>query len=378
MKNYGGKWIWLGVLLLTALLGACSRAPLPDEAIMSQANSWKALGGALDTITKNNAVNPKLLLDRNGKLVAVWAEDNGLWYLQAKRWNGTAWETLSLPSKALPYTNLGVNAFDAVFDSTNALVVSQLVNPENGYSRADRVEVYGAGSSSWTKLATFKGLVQLQTNSSGQVHAVFQNKTLGNNAVRRWTGSGWQNVATLKEKAYEETPGFPPTYVFADSFILETDGKPVLEYGNYTGYGSLFRIWTGTGWKKDSRGRHMLAYTLNSSNQIVAATSFYTTGTDIDVDGTTIGQGVDGVGLFLTFQNNKVVLLNNLGNKPTVTRWTGSAWQQLGGRIGAKVSFASNLVVDKQRNLFVVWTDAACANSASCGGANIYVSQYVP
>jgi hypothetical protein len=170
-------------IFVTLLLAACSQQPA-NESLEVQANSWKPLGGALDVVAKNNVSSPKALLDRNGKLVVVWAEDSGLWYLQAKRWNGTIWEKLSFLSKALPYNNYGVNAFDAAFDGSNTLVVSQRAT-------SGVVTVYKAGSS-WTPLGSFDGLVQLQTNSSGQIHTIAQTKTTGNNIVRRWTGSSWQ------------------------------------------------------------------------------------------------------------------------------------------------------------------------------------------
>jgi ABC-type uncharacterized transport system auxiliary subunit len=110
------------IATMAIFLAACSQQPpATSEDLSTQANSWKPLGGALNVVTKNNAVAPKALLDRNGKLVVVWAEDNGLWYLQAKRWNGAAWEKLSFPNRALPYTETGVNDFDVVFDSSNAL-----------------------------------------------------------------------------------------------------------------------------------------------------------------------------------------------------------------------------------------------------------------
>jgi hypothetical protein len=377
MKMYRDGLI---ALFVTLLLGACSQQPV-IESLEPQANSWKPLGDALDVVTKNNVSSAKLLLDRNGKLVAVWAEDNGLWYLQAKRWNGTAWETLTLPSKALPYTDLGVNAFDAVFDSTNALVVSQLVIPENWYSsRSGRIEVYRAGSSSWTKLGAFNGLVQLETNASGQVHAVFHNKTLGNNLVRRWDGTNWTTIATLKKNFYESSP---PLYLYAMSFMLQTDGKPVIEADNPHGYrSSFFYSRIGNGWQETYRGRYIFDYTLNADNQIISVTSFYASGTELEVTGTGDAGLADG-NVSLAVRNNQPLLLyfpRTENNKMTAKLWTGSTWQKLGGsleRDSSKVAYQSNVLIGKNGSVFVVWQEAACSSSATCGGGNIYVSQYI-
>jgi hypothetical protein len=360
------------MLVLVALLAACSQQPV-SETLETQWNSWQKLGSTLDVVTKNNAVLPQLLLDRNGKLVVVWAEDNGCWYLQAKRWNSTTWEKLPIPVKSLPPTAYGKTRFDVAFDNSNTFIMSQYQN------YAGTVQVYRSAGSYWASLGSFTGLAQLETNASGQIHVVVQNKTTGENIVKRWNGSAWQTVATFKQKAYVD-PNAP--YLYADSFALRTDGKPVLEVHNPLGYGSLFYTWTGSSWQETTRGRYVFDYALNTSHQLITATSFYASGTELEVTGTTQDAGLFDGSVSLALRNNQPVLLyypKAENYKLTAKLWTGSSWMKLAGRLErdlAKVANESDILVDKQGNIFVVWQEAACKESATCGGGNIYVSQY--
>ncbi|MGL4609223.1 MAG: hypothetical protein ACRCYY_05985, partial [Trueperaceae bacterium] len=79
-------------------------------------------------------------------------------------------------------------------DHSNALVITQ---PKNGNVN---VEVLRS-TTSWHSLGSFTRPNQLQTNSSGQAHAVFQDKTTGTNTVKRWNNSFWNTIATFQKKA---------------------------------------------------------------------------------------------------------------------------------------------------------------------------------
>jgi hypothetical protein len=386
MKNYGGKLLWLGVLVLTALLGACARAPLPDEAIASQANSWKALGGTLDVVTKNNAVLPKALLDRNGKLVVAWAEDNGLWYLRAKRWNGTTWETISFPSKALPFTEIGVNDFDVAFDGSNALVVSERAS-------SGVVTVYKNTGSSWTPLGSGLNTVNLETDQNGSLYGLSSNDTTARYRVKRWNGTVWATVASFRNQ-----PSGCGCFSKVLGFQLGSNGRPILATyelianGFYTFYG-----WTGSVWEQlGSSGSttaatiNLQAYAVNASNQVVYAYRYARPSFELDF--TAVKSQVQEYSFFektsvydLAFRSNAPTVIHypDSANYMTVSQWMNGSWTKLGGRLerdSAKIAHRTslNLLTDAQGKTFVVWAEATCTNSASCGGANIYVSQYVP
>jgi hypothetical protein len=382
MKKYG-----LMLSLVVLLLAACSQQAI--ENLESQtSNYWKKLGDALDIVPKNNTANPKLLMDRNGRPVVVWAEDNGLWYLQAKRWNGTAWEKLPLPSKALTYTDSGVNPFDVVFDNSNALVISQLADPSSSLG----VKIYRATPSAWVSLGAFNGLSQLQTNTGGQVHAVFQDYAKGDNIIKRWDGTAWRTVASFKKLIPNSVSS---DYILADSFVLKTDGKPVVS-SEYRPCPKCITAtiwdWNGQTWNGVANisgpvgESQLLDYALTSDNKVITAFTNYDGFPLIKGAGIDTGLGYSGFLALAVKNKSPVVLYQNIRDNSNVGKvfaanWTGSKFVNLGGDIRrdtSKVFLLGDVVVDKNGTIFTVSQEAACYESASCGGANVYVSQYIP
>jgi hypothetical protein len=345
--------------------------PQPPTTPPQTEKYWKQLGGALDIDAGHNAVRPKLLSDRNGNLVVTWAEDDGIWNLQAKRWTGTAWERL--PSKALPFTELGVNDFDVVIDSSNTLVVSERKS-------SGSIEIYRYNGSAWDFMDSMQGLVQLQTDSSGNIYTVYQDKVTGENIVRRWDDSNWITVAIFRKKYYEESPDSPPPYIYIDSFTLKTDGKPVIAWEGLDSKHDTLSGWNGLVWEDIDTGRYLLAYKLDINNKPITARVFYS-GYTVDITET------DETGLSyvndLELVNNKPVVVgtSQQDQTPVIQLWVGNTWQQLSGnwkRETDKAAYSQDILIDKQGNIFIAWQEAACTDSASCGGGNIYVSQYVP
>jgi hypothetical protein len=388
----------LTMIGLVVLLAACTQqSPLANpevEGLEAQANTWQPLGGALDVVTKNNAVKPKLLLDRNGKPVVVWAEDNGLWYLQAKRWNGTAWEKLPLPTKALRYTDAGVNDFDVAFDSTNALVVSQVIAEVSleYFAPVRKIEVYRSAGSSWTKLGAFNGQVQLESDSSGGVHAVFFSPTTGNNFIKRGNGTAWQMVARLRQIVTHFSPGSSyHTPAVVTTFALKSDGKPFVTYNwKYAGSNTEANIevveWDGASWRwvDEWVGAKEQLIVDKGNKSILSYTNYFPV--VVRQNGKQLGEKVGDAYIFATTVdrlNRTVVSLVESGAGGAdlfVKRWTGSAWVTLGKALDrdiSKVSTNNQVITDSNGNLFVVWQEATCVDSASCGGANIHVSKYV-
>jgi hypothetical protein len=385
MKKYS---VIVGLVVL--LLAACSQQQNAEILETQATNYWKNLGGALDVVTKNNTAYPKLLLDRNGKPVVVWAEDNGLWYLQGKRWTGATWEKLPLPTKALAYNDNGVNPFDVAFDGSNALVVSQVVAFPNA-TNASRVEVSRAMTSAWVSLGTFNGLVQLQTNAAGQVHAIFQNYTNGNNIVKRWDGVAWRTVAHFREFISDGSSG---VYTFADSFLLKTDGNPVIS----SLYRPRIRVvvdrvleWNGQQWSQVDGvsgpvGTGIADYALTTSNKIITAITEYDDFTTIRGAGINTGLGSSRFLSLAVKKDFPLVMYQNTRDNPSfgkvfVDGWDGGQLVNLGGDIRrdtAKMFLMGDVVVDKSGTIFALSQEAACFASATCGGADIFVSQYVP
>lgn len=372
----------LVMVALAVLLAACSQQQ-PVETLEAQvANTWKPLGGALDVVTKNNTANAKLLLDRNGKPVVVWAEDNGLWYLQGKRWNGTVWEKLSFLTRPLAYTDAGVVPFDVVMDSSNALVITQ----PGKILRA---------TTTWTQLGV-EGTNRLQTDQYGRVHALFFSTTKGstdfdNSFVKRWDGKAWQMVVNFKYLIPASRSAFGDFYITANDFLLKTDGKPIVisRYRTCQKCDNLsFFDWNGQTWS-DIAGysspygeTFLLDYTLSGNNKVFTATLDYGYYTNIYSNTTGLGGLGGNAGLIsLEAKNTSPVLWYSKEGVFSIALWNGSSFGKIGGDIrrdSAKQITYGDIVVDKNSTIFTLWQEAACTTSATCGGANVYVSQYVP
>jgi hypothetical protein len=383
----------LTLISLVILLAACSQQRAVEnpevENVEAQANTWQPLGGALDVVTKNNAVKPKLILDRNGKPVVVWAEDNGLWYLQAKRWNGTAWEKLPLPVKELPYTDTGVNDFDVAFDKSNALVLSYIAGD-------DKVNVTRSNGSSFQSINTpfASGFFNLETDKAGNIYTLAQSEVgmIKKNIIQRWNGSAWQNVANLEfdtsERNYAVT-----------RFFVTTDGKPVLlaySYRPISGYGYGVYSWTGTAWTMTGviggTDPDVLDITLDGLNRVLV----YTLYNQFRFERFALdGSSRESLGGSSYTTNNFFALLSADGtNNPlrinpaskeiattrfTVERWTGSAWTVMGAALNREANKETRFIQavnDNAGNTYIAWIEASCATPGTCGGANVYVSKY--
>jgi hypothetical protein len=374
MKKYS---LIFGLVVL--LLAACSQQQSTETLEAQVTNYWKKLGDVLDIVPKNNTANAKLLIDRNGKPVVVWAEDNGLWYLQGKRWNGVAWEKLAFPTRPLAYDNGGVTPFDVVIDSSNALVVTQ----PGKILRA---------TTTWIQLGS-EGTRQLQTDKYGRVHALFYNAANDNSFIKRWDGKAWQAVASFR-KLITET-AFGDFYIVADSFLLKPDGKPVVassyrtcfKCANTTVFDWNGQTWNGvagvTGACCDSA---VFDYASTSDNQVMVALADTLIFPYIRGAGITAGLGKADFFSLAVKNNFPVAMYRSLFDNPDAGRifvdvWTGSKFVHLGGDIRrntTNVFLEGDVVVDKNGTIFALSREAACFASASCGGANIYLSQYIP
>jgi hypothetical protein len=358
--------------------------PQPPTTPPQTENYWKQLGGALDIDSGHNAVRPKLLLDRNGNLVVTWAEDDGVWNLQAKRWTGTAWERLA--SKALPFTEVGVNDFDVVIDSSNALVVSERAS-------SGQVAIYRNTGSSWSELGQ-KDIsnIQLETDAGGNVHGFYKDESTSTYTIKQWNGTTWVTIADFSKNLCESTPCFAEIL----SFQLKSDGKPIVFATDIRGNDArTFYGWNGSGWDElDAFASTTAAvvtwmpYTINANNEVIFSYR-YTRGGQIEIDYTKITSKTktyDNPGGMivedLAVRNNEPVALyrSDVDAKSlNVSFYNTSAntWKKVDRRLerdGNKVGNEGSALVDENGNTFVVWQEAACTNSASCGGGNIYVT----
>lgn len=383
----------LAIVSLVVLLAACSQQQVTENLEAQVANTWKPLGGALDVVTKNNAVAPKALLDRNGKLVVVWAEDNGLWYLQGKRWNGTAWEKLAFPSKPLPYTEEGVNPFDVVFDSSNSLVVSEKAS-------SGTIRVFKNTGSSWTKLATpghnyELTHVNLETDASGRIYGLAGDDKVSIYDIKRWNGSSWETT-----NSFNRIPQNTDRYYQVVDFLIKSNGGPVVitQADSYF-YESIF-IWTIKGWQMIASANDssmftrssFTSYTLNANDLLFYAinssssrgfgynkdTLFYSEISSTPPLGTFDQTHIS----ILGFRNNSPILAARDNTKTTILQKINGTWKQFGNQLErdiTKKAYPLGIITDKLGNTFILFQVGGCTiDGCFDGGGNIYVSQYVP
>jgi hypothetical protein len=235
--------------------------------------------------------------------------------------------------------------------------------------------------------------VNLETDPTGRIFGLSSNDSTSTYTFKRWNGATWATVVTFKNK-----PSQCSCFSKVLSFQLKSDGKPVVAtYEALANDFYTFYRWTGTTWEQlgsfgsvTAANISLQTYAVNTSNQIIYAYRY--TRPFLEIDYTAVTSKTQDYGTFsktaiydLAFRSNAPTVINypDGATYMTVSQWTNGIWKKLGSRVerdSTKIADRGNfnLLTDKQGNTFVVWAEAACANSASCGGANIYVSQYVP
>jgi hypothetical protein len=386
------------IIGLIVLLSACSQQATPIETaeaeLSAQANSWRGLGYALDSVVSKDAINPKLLLDRRGRLVVAWEENNNGPKVYIKRWSGSGWQRVG---KAFPLTyGYSYPGFSLVFDSTNSPVIGSIVSGRDSYLTQEiAVHRFDNASRTWKQLGTtFKGSPNLTTDKNGTLYSVLYDNLrfnfyeagpvdegLGNgkNIIRRWNGNHWESVQTYQAVIISSLRGFD---VPVDDLSFKHDGTTLVIKANTDEYTSALSSWNGSAWQ-------ILCYTYRGAF----------TGTILDRNDRCFGENAEqdvyqgsqvlgsrsGLKLFpATFDrtNHPIVAGDNYSDV-VVQRWSGSDWDQLGGildRISSREAYLGSLVVDDRNRLYAAWTECATYDTASssCTNRNIYVSRYVP
>ena len=97
-------------------------------------SAWQALGGALNVNAGSLAEAPSLALDQQGDAVIAWAEGNaGNRRVYAKRWTGSAWQTLEGGALNLDGRHDAASAA-VTLDGQNRVVVAWREGAPQGYA----------------------------------------------------------------------------------------------------------------------------------------------------------------------------------------------------------------------------------------------------
>jgi hypothetical protein len=380
--------IGLGLLVIL-LLAACSQqlVPTPDATLAAGANSWQNMDGALDITAAKSAVEPKLVLDRAGKIFVAWREDGKI-YL--KRRMGTVWQAVGpgLPSTSGTVYRRIFPAFNLVFDGTNSPVVV------TGTTNGTAVYRLNPQSNVWQRLGSvFTGPAALSADNTGAVYSVrsYNDK----NFIRRWTGTGWQIVYTFRYYARVVGGGSLPASVHAIGFT--SDGRPFVkfQYPGYPGEGETLSVWNGTSW--DVRNSALIMGDLDRQDQdlLLRGELTHLYGTDAPVNpvqGNTQLYSEDAPLLSNDPLFTATLTVDNL-NRPVVTtitgvvgyndlvikRWVGGAWVDIGGvldRMERRNVTWPSVVVNGNGTVYAAWQECVAVSAENCTNFDVFVSKY--
>jgi hypothetical protein len=238
--------------------------------------------------------------------------------------------------------------------------------------------------------------------SNNPVIAWYEGYPGGRLKVKRWTGSNWQAVGGVIAQDSQTTGMFP-------SIAINSSNQPVIAYVVSNPSQLYVKKWTGSAWQQIGAGvvgdgglSSFPSLALDSTDNPVVAyyhggttTSPYGvrvsrwTGSTWQVYGSSFRRGDGGITYFpkLTLIANKPVVTwyeNGLsgsgqGFNVYVNRWTGTAWQQLGGILditGTNDTMSSTISVLNSQPI-VAWVE--CNRTPDAQGiyrAFVYVKQW--
>lgn len=207
-------------------------------------------------------------------------------------------------------------------------------------------------------------------NNTGLPYVAFSDSANGYKVtVMRWTGGSWQVLGT---------PAFTAGAAGPFSLVLNSSGLPYVAFQDWAegGKASLMR-WTGTNWEYiggpgftegradnislalNASGTPHVAFSDWSNGQ--KATEMYWTGENWEFVGTP-GFSETSTGSFLSLaldaQGTSYVAFRDEPNNAILMRWSGTAWQVLGGG-SASAGYADylSLAIDKEGTPYLAYRD---------------------
>ncbi len=300
-----------------------------------------------------DAARPSLALDRNGHAVIGLIErTDGVYRAFVKKWNAGKWTTLGGALNLNP----SFNAFNIAvkLDGTDAPVAvwTERSNTNDGKAQGPG-KVYAArwdgkawrtfGESPTKKLASASDLPKLALDAKGYPVIGWSELSPDFNAdsyfVDRWAGDAWQPVDTGSLSS--DVSGSSRSRDLA----VASTGQPILAWSvqpYVAGRGALdFNVFVGP-WNQ-GRWAALGGVSLNANPNAYAGSP----------------------SLALDAQDRPVVAFKEArsGFDVFVKRWTGNAWQAVGGSVNDETGLADGpaLALDAQGNPTVAWLENAGA-----------------
>lgn len=213
---------------------------------------------AAPDVSDGKSSNTKLVIDINNKPVVAYADSTIAGAITVKRFNGTSWLNLNVPTIK--------GSYEITADRANHIYLSTL--------NASQINILRYDGSSWTTLLNagqsyYESPVDIVTDNNNTPYIIFDDFNFAGNAtVKKFDGNGWILVGNA---------GFTNSLqgIFYANIKIEPDGNPVVAFQEDDGFEriSAYKFtggqWTAIGAPKFSKGRaHNVALSIDSRNII--------------------------------------------------------------------------------------------------------------
>ncbi|HEX8821858.1 MAG TPA: Ig-like domain-containing protein [Archangium sp.] len=407
---------------VTVNLGTAT-APLTDLAgnmVASSASwlfsvpAWLPVGGALSAVSENTpAENVAMKVGEDGYAVVAWTEPDGsgVKSIYARRWNGTTWESLD-------------GALSGVTGNTNADMPALAITPQNQIylvwqevqSNGTSVNLHGKKwSGAWEELPAFESLSGANkrtrpalglanSNTPFVAMTYFDGATAYLDALywlnptyNAWTAQfnveqpntvhdvGTVQIATVVEQnaevvaydAYSDAQGVrgiavqrgPSSSSLLGGGVVTSPAKRKATQPSLVldGADNPYIAWQECPESSDQSGCDIYAARWDGSAWWMLGTLVSSGSTDSTAPSLVMGNDGRPIVAWSGFSSTERSIL--------VSRWTGSEWRSLGGRISAvtgssTAAFKPTLTLDKSGQPMVAWHESDGTAS------NIYVYRY--
>lgn len=369
---------WRWTIPAYLLVGEPLRVGVPDASLIDRAS---------------------LRIGRDSRPLVAWAQQGAV---HVKRWNGDAWEYLGGPLKSGATNTLSVWDSALQIDAEGRPLVAWLEYFESGINQFHARRWNGTA---WESLGTFLnssltgGYISWMGFSSGTQQAPVvaweeRNDSQRQFVIRQWDGSAWVAKALpLPRLRLVGSAYFP-------GFDLDAAGQPVFTFGENDAQGAYVGHvvrWNGSTWQDISKGLEGFptARVFHSDGSLFVSvtalvegkwrplvkrwngSAWLAVGGPVDSDFSTHGQALDAI--VVDAQGLPMALLTEAQPHPAtsstvgqVRQWTGERWEDVSGVLrpapGMWKKGLPSLALSADRKPVIAWlegTDPALSNSVS-------------
>ncbi len=352
-------WRLVVIVLVVAILGACSTTKPNQSVLEPEANYWQQMGSVAGT-----GSNVSLAQTATGiPVIASSTYDDVETNIVVRTWNGSSWVNIGSPLS----NDANIGAIEP------SLALDNSGNPVVAWSESDpqitiNVHVARWNGNSWVSLSGLNFYLGIETNAldpslaidaSGNpvvAHAENDDGSVSDIIVSRWSGSSWTSFGLLSGSTAANS------YAFKPSLALDSAGNPVVAWQESDGPSNIYvQRFNGTSW-------------VNVGSGVLSGSSV-------------TGSNAESPSLALDSSGNPVVAWREFDgavNKIYVQKFNGSSWGNVGTGvltvIGATGDSSESsyyplnrrlsLALDGLGNPVVAWRDYTGSSP------NIYLQQF--